>query len=486
MALPRVFTELGCVMLRCYWLFTGIFIFLGAMLCAKPPIPTPADAPVLGDWDPYLLKQLLEGEPLGKDAGIRDIFERDDFKNLVSKHNLKLFGGPMLGDLSDVGGSVWLRTAAPAKVEVLIGDEVKASGRTTKAGDLATTLRLEGLLPQTAYAYDITVDGERVFGGEKKRPRFRTFPSRGAKAAFEVCFGGGARYNHAKERIWDTIAARNPAAFLWLGDNLYIDDPKSRTRQRTYYYRRQLRPEFRRLVARSAQYSIWDDHDFGANDVSGGIAVDKPDWKIPVWRVFKENWVNPAYGGGEEHPGCWYSFNIGDVDFFMTDGRYYRDFKKEKTMLGEVQKRWLLDSLKASKATFRVIASGTLWTEHADKGGADSWWGVKKEREEILSLIDRGNIGGVILLSADRHRTDVYQIHRPDGYTLYEFETSKLTNDHTHGIKKEALFSYNKGNYFGSLSFDLNAEDPVMTFRCITIEGKEVYALSLKRSALQK
>ena len=71
-------------MLRCYWLVTGIFIFLGAMLCAKPPIPTPADAPVLGDWDPYLLKQLLEGEPLGKDAGIRDIFHRDDFKNLIS------------------------------------------------------------------------------------------------------------------------------------------------------------------------------------------------------------------------------------------------------------------------------------------------------------------------------------------------------------------------------------------------------------------
>ncbi|MCP4849142.1 MAG: alkaline phosphatase family protein [Verrucomicrobiaceae bacterium] len=467
-------------------LFLAGVIFFPASLPAKPPIPTPADAPVLGDWDPYLLKQLLSGGKLGNDAGIKDIFGRDDFRALVKKHGLKLFGGPMLGDLSDVGGAVWLRTPAPARVEILIGDEVKASGNTVKSGDLATVLRFDGLKPQTEYAYDIAVDGERVFGEEGSRPRFRTFPSRVMVSRFEVCFGGGARYNHSKERIWNTIAARKPAAFLWLGDNLYIDDPKSRTRQRTYYYRRQLRPEFRRMVAASAQYSIWDDHDFGANDVSGGIAVDKPEWKLPVWRVFKENWLNPAYGGGEKHPGCWYSFNIGDVDFFMTDGRYYRDFKKAKTMLGDVQKRWLLDALKASKATFRVIASGTLWTEHADKGGADSWWGVREEREEILSLIDRENIGGVILLSADRHRTDVYQIHRPDGYTLYEFETSKLTNDHTHGTKKEALFSYNKGNYFGSLSFDLNGDDPVMTFRCITIEGREVYALPLKRSDLQK
>jgi len=454
---------------------------------AKPPILTPPDAPVLGEVEPFLLQSLLDGEPLGKDAGIKDLQGVEEYGKLVTKHGLQLFGGPMLGDLSDRGGAVWLRTAVPAdKIEMLIGDKVVASGRTRLEADLATVLRFDGLEPATEYRYDIAIGGERVFGAEDKRPKFKTYPARGQAARFEVTFGGGARYNHPKERIWDTIAKREPAAFLWLGDNIYIDDPKSRTRQRVYYYRRQLRPEFRRMSASSAQYSIWDDHDFGANDVSGGIEIDKPAWKIPVWRVFQENWANPGYGGGEKQPGCWYSFHIGDVDFFMTDGRYYRDFKGAQTMLGDAQKKWLLAALKASKGTFKVIASGTLWTEHADKGGADSWWGVKKEREEILSLIDRENIGGVILLSADRHRTDVYQIHRPEGYTIYEFETSKLTNDHTHGTKKEALFSYNKGNYFGALDFDLTKDNPEMTFRCVTIEGKEVYSLTLKRSMLQK
>ena len=123
--------------------------------------------------------------------------------------------------------------------------------------------------------------------------------------------------------------------------------------------------------------------------------------------------------------------------------------------------------------------------ESADKGGKDSWWGVREEREEILSLIDTENIGGVLLLSADRHRTDVYQIKRPNGYTLYEFETSKLTNNHTHGTRKEALFSYNKGNFFGALDFELGIKDPTVTFRCITIDGKQVYELPVKRSQLQ-
>ena len=154
-------------------------------------------------------------------------------------------------------------------------------------------------------------------------------------------------------------------------------------------------------------------------------------------------------------------------------------------MLGPVQKKWLLSGLKASKATFKVIASGTLWTEHADKGGRDSWWGVREEREEIFSLIDNERIGGVILLSADRHRTDVYRIERPNGYDLYEFETSKLTNKHTHWTKEEALFSYNKGNFFGLLSFDLTKSDPEVTFQCITMDKKSVYKLTLKRSQLQ-
>ena len=91
----------------------------------------------------------------------------------------------------------------------------------------------------------------------------------------------------------------------------------------------------------------------------------------------------------------------------------------------------------------------------------------------------------MILLSADRHRTDVYRIERPNGYDLYEFETSKLTNIHTHGTKPEAVFSYNKGNFFGMLKFDLTKSDPEMTFQCITIDSQVVYSLTLKRSQLE-
>ncbi len=457
-------------------------------LLAKDMIPTPADTPILGELEPILIDALLKNNK-DPDASLATIRKNPKLRAMLAKHNIKLFGGPMLGSVTHNSARFWVRTPDVAQVQVIAssksdsGKSIQSQKlKTSVAMDLTAVLALDGLEPFTHYQYDVLVNGESVFGG--RTLEFRTSPAPGQKAKFDVGFGGGARLVPKNEHIWETISRFKPAAFLFLGDNVYIDKPKQRNLQRLYYYRRQLRPEFRKLGSQTAFYSIWDDHDFGVNDSSGGLDPFKPDWKVPVWKVFKENWNNPGYGGGPKQPGCWYKFSMGDVEFFMTDGRYYRSFK-DGTMLGPVQKKWLLDSLKASKATFKVIASGTLWTETADKGGKDSWWGVKEEREEIFGLIDRQKIGGVILLSADRHRTDVYQIKRPNGYTLYEFETSKLTNLHTHGTKKEAIFSYNKGNFFGMLTFDLTPADPTVTFRCITIEGKTVYTLTLKRSKLQ-
>jgi alkaline phosphatase D len=457
------------------------------VLHAKTPIRTPGDVPVLGEVDAYLLKTLYRADD--PNAGLASLLDDPEFQTLVRKHDLKLFGGPMLGCLTDRSARLWVRTTGAASVQWVVSkredlaDPVRSPEVQTGAeGDFTALLDVGGLEPFTLYHYDVLVDGASVLAGD--RPTFRTYPSPGRDATFHVAFGGGAKYISEKERIWETVAQRKPAAFLFLGDNVYIDQPLQRNAQRVHYYRRQLRPEYRRLTSSTAIYAIWDDHDFGKNDCAGGLAPFLPAWKLPVWRVFRENWNNPAYGGGEKQPGCWFDFTIGDVQFFMLDNRYYRDFKKG-SMLGPAQRKWLLDRLEASTATFKVLCNGTLWTEHADKGGRDSWWGVPKAREAIFSHIDKQKIGGVILLSADRHRTDVYKIDRPAGYPLYEFETSKLTNNHTHRTRDAALFSYNKGNFFGLLTFHLKGDDPTVTFQCITSENKSVYRLTLQRSQLE-
>ena len=100
------------------------------------------------------------------------------------------------------------------------------------------------------------------------------------------------------------------------------------------------------------------------------------------------------------------------------------------------------------------------------------------------SFIATHRVEGVLLLSADRHRHDVWQIPRPNAYPLFEFESSKITNVHTHPTMKQALFSYN-GRGFGLLLFDTTVPDPVCTCQIIGEQSQVVHTFQVRRSQLR-
>ena len=453
----------------------------------------------------YVKQAVDAGLPFGRFlAGPRDLLkpltDSAKFKELAKKHTVELLHGPMLGCVTDTSAKFWVRTASEIPVQVLVRESEKTGSvtkseivKTNKDRDFTAVAAVQGLKPDTRYYYELLVNGK----AEPKQWSFRTSPPVGAKKKFQVGFGGGAGYTPQHERMWNTITAYNLPAFLFLGDNVYIDHPEQSEVQQYCYYRRRYRPEFRGFAAGTAIYAIWDDHDFGTNDCIGGPNINKPQWKRSVWHVFRDNWNNPYYGGEVSQPGCWFDFSIGDVDFFMLDGRYYRtDPQKENpTMLGPVQKKWLLEKLKASKATFKVLASPVPWSYGAKAGlqttrrgivpgSLDTWEGFKDDREQIFSFIEKNKIDGVVFISADRHRSDARRIERPNGYTLYEFESSKLTNVHTHDPMPGALFDYNEKCSFGLLSFDTGLSDPEVTYQIINIDNEVVHTLSLKKSQL--
>ncbi len=442
----------------------------------------------------YARQAIDGGLPFGRFlAGPRDLLkpltDSPEFKILSEKHAVELLHGPMVGCVTESSAKFWVRTASETFVKVRVestgsGDSLRKSTRekTDSGRDFTAILTVTGLKPNTPYQYEVWIEGD-------KKPavgQFKTFPVPDKAAKFRIGFGGGAGYTPQHERMWKTIASHNLPAFLFLGDNVYIDNPTRPAVQKYCYYRRQSRPEFRNFVASTAIYAIWDDHDFTTNDAGGGPEIYKPEWKIPVWRTFKNNWNNPYYGGGESHPGCWFDFSIGDVDFFMLDGRYYRDKPRREnpSMLGDFQKKWLFDKIKDSDATFKVIASPVPWAFGAKPGSRDPWQGYKSEREEIFSFLEENKVDGVILISADRHRSDAWRIERENGYDLYEFESSRLTNIHTHRIIPDSLFGYNKKCSFGLLTFDTTIPDPRVTYRIVSIDNEIIREFSLRKSRL--
>ena len=217
-----------------------------------------------------------------------------------------------------------------------------------------------------------------------------------------------------------------------------------------------------------------------------------------VWPIFQQNFINPYYGGGDANPGVWCDFSIGDVDFFLLDGRYYRTDPRieHPSMLGPAQKRWLLDKLKASTGTFKVLASPVPWTFGAKpgsqrsstlgqvSGAQDTWQGFPAEREEIFGFIEKERIEGVYLISADRHRSDAWRIERENGYDFYEANTSHLTKTGTHPLMPNAIFSHRGKPMFGLLTFRMSLEDPELVYDVVDIDDELVDTLVVKRSQL--
>ncbi len=443
-------------------------------------------------------------------AGPRDILrpltESEPFRayKATLEEVSELLHGPMIGQVTQTQAAFWLRTAAESEVRIRIGTDIDmsqivetASGQTRADRDYTAIVKAENLQPDIRYYYDVHIDGQ--LAGEPGEYSFRTYPSPGNGAVFSMAFGGCAGYVQENERMWDVIRQKESLAFLTLGDNEYFNMISHANypfgMQHYSYYRRQSRPEFRRLTSSASVYAIWDDHEF-TDDIWLGPYKHKPFWKMPLLEQFKENWINPSYGS-EEWPAVWHNFSIGDVDVFMLDGRFYRtnpyakepsrvnNFAEYPTMLGPVQKAWLFEELKQSTATFKVIASPVPWAYDAKPGSVDTWYGFREERDEIFDFLSENNIEGVVLLSSDRHRSDAWKIERLDDYPLYEFASGSLTNEHRHNAKDAALFSYNDKQSFGLLSFDMSADDPSVTYDIYSIDDENVYSLILKRSELR-
>jgi len=446
-----------------------------------------------------MIEALDAGLPFGRLlAGPRDLLapldETDSFRARAALPEHAVVHGPMLGAVTATSARIWIRSSVATEFQVVAaaGNERRTATGTTRADrDFTGVATLEGLTPGATYGYEVRIgrqdsEPEAEALPPSGSPVFRTYPPQGAPGRFVVAFGGCAGYTPQNERMWSTIAAHAPQALLLLGDNVYIDLPGPPGAFHDYtYYRRQSRPEFRRLAATVPVYAVWDDHDAAIDDVWLGPHVDRPAWKREVIRHFQQNWNNPA-GGSTLHPGVWFRFSLGDVEFFLLDGRTYRTnpFAPERTMLGPVQKAWLLDSLLASRATFKVIASPVSWVDGAKPRSRDTWAGYPEERAELLRFIESNDIRGVLLLSSDRHRSEAWAIERESGYGFHDLLSGQLTNVHTHPIEPGALFSYNLKDSFGLLRFDTTQEDPTVMYEIRSIDDELVESLVLHHSDL--
>ncbi|MFD2255461.1 alkaline phosphatase D family protein [Luteolibacter algae] len=413
-------------------------------------------------------------------------------REAAEKYEISILGGPMLGAVSAEGARVWIRTRKPAQVtvQVQINGEEKQFGpvASTPESDFTAVVPVTGLQANTSHAYRVLVDGKPI-----PMPADSTLTTTpGPDAAIPTTIAFGADFH--KTGLWnqallERIHQQKSSALLLLGDGA-VDDRENRVGlHRSDYLLRDLSPGWRKLVASTPVYATWDDHDYFNNDLSGVPKGFTAEDRSAVRKVWTQSWNNPSYGFEDRNEGIFFRTRIGPCDVIMLDTRYFRTAKgKPDNFLGEAQLQWLEKELAACTGPFIFLSSGTMWSDNIT-AGKDSWGTWDPEtRERIFSFIEEKRIGGVMLLSGDRHGARVVRIPRASGFDFWEFELGSLgAHPGPPAIGKPAEdqpFGMIGKSLFGVCSFDTTLPDPTATIRILDAKGQSHYEVSLTRSQL--
>lgn len=452
----------------------------------------------------------------------------------ASPDDAQLTHGTAVGDVSATRAVIWGRCSGTSTLRLRIAtadgrfDQTAAAG-TSETQDFTGRVVIDDLDPNTAYMY-------RVWCGDNEASavhgRFSTPPPSTATSPVRFVWGGDlggqnvCRDTGSGYTVFDVIHAESPAFFIGLGDLIYADDgckPVGRygnaqipgptapaiTRQMFWEHWKYNRadPAFQRLLAATAVYPVWDDHEV-TND-AGPLSP----MLQPALQAFLD--YQPILPPAEAPPRVYQTVRWGKLlEVFILDLRQYRDANRAqdsatqpKTMLGEEQRRWLLERLSQSDATWKVIVSSVPLSIPTGTPGAghDGWTGYgdgdgfEHERRLLLRAMSRTTSRNYVWITTDVHFGAAFR-YRPfeddPQFVLHEVVSGPLNAgvfpqeayDRTLGT--ERLFKYGPATAASIVSFDealgwfnfgvieIDAGG-AMAARLVDARGRTVYQLHL-------
>lgn len=460
------------------------------------------------------------------------------FTGLAAASQLSwLARGPVLGSLSPTGVVIWVQAAVPVTVRAVLtpsdgGPSVTAGPITlSDTPELMGTIPVRGLRPGTSYSYRLEAEGFQPLPAKAGAWSLRTPPAEGHHVRLVVTAGSGAN-NWAVDHpgTWQAMAKLHPDLFLALGDTPYADElawPESRRWMRAFAaWKTDPTPQRKRFLdgvtaqfrAMAAQgiplaynffrdargwqafaastvlAATWDDHDTGVNDSD----ATNPVLDIAL-AAFRRYTPNPSFGLPDA-PGTFWVQRYGDVEIYLLDDETYRTptvdalaDPEHATILGRAQFRWLVDHLAASTATFKILACGSPFNDWPRK--KDAWATYPVERRRLVDAIVRNRVGGVLLLSGDIHRSELYRLpwlEGRGGYPLWEFIPSPLfqhgrpcgdaiaERQFCMGVSDRSILQL-----FGVLRIDTTLADPQIVLELHDTNGNVLLNRRLAASELQ-
>ena len=307
-----------------------------------------------------------------------------------------------------------------------------------------------------------------------------------------IAFGSCAN-EHKPQPVWEAINKLKPQLFIFMGDNVYADSADPAKLKASYDGLAAIQ-EFTKLRGSTPILATWDDHDYGRNDV-GAEWEGKEASKEAFMEFFDIPEGSPLRKRGGIYDAKIFGPEGKRVQVILLDtrwfrgpirkmtkeelkearaksgkkvGRYLPDEESDSSMLGEEQWQWLTEELK-KPAELRLLITSiqAIPNQH----GWEKWGNLPKERKKLLDTI-RDNATGVVLLSGDRHLSEISLLPpETDGgpfYPLYEVTSSGLNQtglpEEENRFRLEGTNIYNQPN-FGLIEIDWSAADPVIAIQ---------------------
>jgi len=433
------------------------------------------------------------------------------FYTFISIAQPRIISGPMLGPVELRDAKIWVEVSQEvrsAAIQYTKKGETKSKTVLYK-GQLGNEFNpiqftIGGLDFNTIYQYKIWINGKGTnYGGEfttkdlwqwRKQPPEFSFLAGGCAYINQPIYDRPGKPYGGDSSIFETMAKERSAFMIWTGDAWYTKEVDYYSEWGLWYRASHDRgvPVVQKFLRSMPQFGIWDDHDYGPNDIGKNYIL-----KETSREIWKKYWCNPSYG--ENGQGIYTMTSWGDADIFLTDDRWWRsdDNMKdtvdgfpnyEKQMLGEQQMEWLKNSLLYSTATFKIIVLGSQVLNPVSP--FDKWSSFPDEYAEMMSFLKEYKINGVLFLTGDRHHSEIIKVDRPGTYSLFDITVSPLTSG-THafgGAEKNNLYRVlgidEKQNY-AKFSFSGNKGERKLTVNFFGTRGDKLGEWSIHEKELK-
>ncbi len=375
--------------------------------------------------------------------------------------------GPIVGGVTINSARAVVFCSAQTAVSIELSDDSTFAnsrlfqGTTSAADGNVALIDMDSLTSNTKYYYRAIINGNPA----SDRRSFMTYPCEGESLVFSFGMGSCMNENRNDDEVFIEAKKYPLRFFMNVGDWGYPDDTDNYPSNSDYFA-----VDYNRVVqSYKDRYSyrymstflkdvpidyVWDDHDY-VNDNASANTVPHTDFGLfnstviedPMPPGTRRNAIKgyynmfPGYAPVDSTQGIYHKFRFGNVEVFVLDDRASRSPNTEAltrpgffwefdpppghSIIGDVQRQWLLDNLRSSTATWKFIVTSTAFNKsYRDAIDGllnlpsiaglplaaaliDCWSGFPMDQDSIINAVNQGNIDGVIMMSGDTHTSAI-------------------------------------------------------------------------------